>query len=406
MEAGTWRRRAVGEPGSLGGLDGLDDGARVLAPVLLGVRRHVAQVPLGVEGALAPRTSGGDGLPVGVVDEVADRKDPAEARPGRGLLDDHVALLVQLDLSLDQLRARPVPDRNEGLAAIEFPLLAGLGVLEAAPGDLAVVACYEFDRDVRRQELDVLLALGPLLHDLRGAALVAAVDDLERLGELGDEDRVLHRRVTAADHGDVLALEEGAITDPAGGDTAAAELDFPRDAEALGLGAHREDHGLGLVGVLADPDGLDAPVGQLHFGGVIGDETGAEALGLGAELVHHLRPHHTLWIAGVVLDVGGVLQLPAPLKALDDQGLELCPGGVERRGIPGGTTAEDDQVLDLAVLGALLFAHPSSSREAIEGLGGEADRTSLFIVAPAASTLRPRRSGLRLPHADPPGAVA
>src|SRR4029077_615441 len=150
--------------------------------------------------------------------EVADREDAGQLRLCGRLLDGHVALVVGVDLALDQLRARAVTDRDEYSAALDFLLVAGLGVLEADLGDLAVVACNELERLVRRQEVDVLLATGPLLHDLRGAELVAPVDDLQVLGELGDEDGVLHRRVAAADHRDVLALEEGAVTDTAGGD--------------------------------------------------------------------------------------------------------------------------------------------------------------------------------------------
>ena len=82
--------------------------------------------------------------------------------------------------------------------------------------------------------------------------------------------------------------------------------------------------------VVADPDALDAAVGELDPGRVVGDEAGAEPLGLGAELLHHLRAHDPLGKARVVLDVGRVLELPAPLEALDDQRLELGAGGVER----------------------------------------------------------------------------
>ena len=138
----------------------------------------------------------------------------------------------------------------------------------------------------------------------------------------------------------------------------AAELDLAGDAEPLGLGAHREDHGLGAVGVLADRDGVDAAVGELDLGRVVGDEAGAEALGLGAELVHHLRPHDALRVAGVVLDVGGVLELAAPLEALDDERLELGAGGVERGGVAGGAAADDDQVLDLLVAVRLSSSRP------------------------------------------------
>ena len=51
-------------------------------PVGLGRGRDVAQVPLGVEGAHGAGAGGGDGLAVGVVDEVADREDAGEVGPG------------------------------------------------------------------------------------------------------------------------------------------------------------------------------------------------------------------------------------------------------------------------------------------------------------------------------------
>jgi hypothetical protein len=150
------------------------------------------------------------------------------------------------------------------------------------------------------------------------------------------------------------SLEEGAVADAAGRDAASAELDLARDAQPLWLGAHREDHGLGAVGVLADRDGVNAAVGQLDLGRVIGDEAGAEALGLGAEVAHHLRPHHALLVAGVVLHVGRVLQLAAPLEALYDERLELSSSGVQRGGVAGGATADDDQVFHLLVAVRLL----------------------------------------------------
>src|SRR5690349_13319061 len=253
-------------------LYGLDDRAGVGAPVLLGVRRHIAQVPLGVEGALGPAARGRHGLSVGVVDKVADREDPVQLGLGRRLLNLHVALVVELDLTLDELGARPVSDCDEGATDIQLLLLAGLGVLHPDLGDLAVISGDELDRYVGRQEVDVLLAAGPLLHDLRGAELVAAVNDGELLRELRDEDRILHRRVAAADHSHVLALEEGSVADAAGRDPAAAQLDLARDAEALGLGAHGEDHGPGLVGVLADVDGVEAAIGEVQFGDVRSEE--------------------------------------------------------------------------------------------------------------------------------------
>ena len=144
-----------------------------------------------------------------------------------------------------------------------------------------------------------------------------------------------------------LALEEGAVADPAGGDAAAAQLHLAGDAEPARLGPHRQDHGLCEVLLVAEEDLLDAAVGELDPVDVVGHEAGPEALGLGAKLAHHLRPHDPLGIAGVVLDVGRVLQLAAPLEALEDERLEIGARGVERRGVAGRPTADDDHVLDL-----------------------------------------------------------
>ena len=167
------------------------------------------------------------------------------------------------------------------------------------------------------------------------------------LGVLGDEDRVLHRRVAAADHDHLVALEEGAVADAAGGDAAAGELHLAGDAEPFRLRPHRQDHGLGAVLLVAEEDLLDAAVGELDAVDVVGDEAGPEALGLGAELAHHLRAHDPLGVARVVLDVGRVLQLAAPLEALEDERLEVGARRVERGGVAGGPAADDDHVLDL-----------------------------------------------------------
>ena len=56
---------------------------------------------------------------------------------------------------------------------------------------------------------------------------------------------------------------------------------------------------------------------------VVGDELGAEALGLAAEVVHHLGPHDPVGVARVVLDVARDHQLAAPLEPLDHERLQV-----------------------------------------------------------------------------------
>src|SRR4051794_16993069 len=94
-------------------------------PVGLDRGRGIAEVALGVEGAHAAGAGGGDGLAVGVVDDVADREDPVEVGAGRAGLDLDVAVLVDIDLVLDDLRAGHVADRDEGAGRLDLGLLAG-----------------------------------------------------------------------------------------------------------------------------------------------------------------------------------------------------------------------------------------------------------------------------------------
>src|SRR6187402_2508436 len=109
-----------------GDLGGDLDRLAALLPVGLGRGRGVAQVPLGVEGTHAAGAGGGDGLAVGVVDDVADGEDAGEVGPGRAWLGEDVALPIGLDLTLDDLRLGDVADRDEGAVGGEVLDLAGL----------------------------------------------------------------------------------------------------------------------------------------------------------------------------------------------------------------------------------------------------------------------------------------
>ena len=78
---------------------------------------------------------------------------------------------------------------------------------------------------------------------------------------------------------------------------------------------------------------LTSPV-EVDRGDVVGDQLGAEALGLLAQVVHQLRAHDAVGEAGEVLDLGGVHQRAAGGdRALEDQRLEVGAGGVDRGGV-------------------------------------------------------------------------
>ena len=149
----------------------------------------------------------------------------------------------------------------------------------------------------------------------------------------------------------VGAAEEGRVAGGAVGDAARRQLVLARHAELLRLGAHREDHRARPDLLAADVHDVRAAVlgGEVDAGRVVRDEAGAEALGLVAEVLHHLRAHHALRVARVVLDVGRLLEQAAPGEALDHERVEVRARRVERGGVARGAAADDDDVLDVLV---------------------------------------------------------
>src|SRR6478735_4266438 len=73
----------------------------------------LSEPALGVDRRRGPRAGRGDGLPVDVVDDVATGEHAVDVGAGAGVLDLDVALVVELELTGEQLAARVVPDGHE-----------------------------------------------------------------------------------------------------------------------------------------------------------------------------------------------------------------------------------------------------------------------------------------------------
>ena len=188
---------------------------------------------------------------------------------------------------------------------------------------------------------------GAIEHDRRGAKLVAAVHDDDPRGELGEEHRLLHGRVSAADDDRRHILEERGVAGRAVADPTPRELLLAGHAQLAVLGAHGQHDRPRQVQLVADPHLVRASVcGELDRGRLVGLQAGAEALGLVPEARHHVGTHDPLGEAGVVLHVGGLLEQAAPGETLDDQRLEVGSRGVERGRVARRTAADDDHVLD------------------------------------------------------------
>ena len=149
-----------------------------------------------------------------------------------------------------------------------------------------------------------------------------------------------------------LLAEEEPVARGAGGHAVAEQALLDRAARACGrvapvvmiIDAARYSR-------VADPD-AERRRREVDAVGVGGDELGAEALGLLAELHHQLGAEDAVGEAGVVLDVGGEHELPAGADALDDDRVQVRAGGVDGRGQSGGAGADDDDARGLRA-----FAH-------------------------------------------------
>ena len=100
-------------------------------------------------------------------------------------------------------------------------------------------------------EVDLGIGSGAVLHDLRGAELVAPVHEGDLAGELGEEGGFLHGRVAAAHHDELLVLEEESVTGGASGDPVSHQPAFGLEPQQLGRGAGGDDQGVARVAVLA-----------------------------------------------------------------------------------------------------------------------------------------------------------
>src|SRR5262249_43067549 len=221
--------------------------------------------------------------------------------------------------------------------------LVGLDVSNPDTGELALGNAESFLDDDRGHELDLLVRVGAVDHDRRGSELVATVENRHLRGELRQEDRLLHRGVAAADDNDLLIAVERGVTDGAVRDSATMERALGLEVELARGRARGDDHGLGAVLLITDRN-AEGVLREVDLGDIVGEELGSELLGLTTELAHKLWAEDALGEPRVVLHLARDHQLPAPLKALDHQRLQVRACAVKRGCISGGASADDDQL--------------------------------------------------------------
>ncbi len=293
-----------------------------------------------------PEAGRGDRLAIAVVDQVAGGEHSGNVGQRRAALRDHVAGLVDVDLTSHELGLGLVADGDERAGDLELPRGPIDCIAQARDAQGTLITSGKLVDHVWGDELDVLDRARSLEHDLRRAELVSAVDDHHRGGELGQEHRLLHRRVATTDDDRRQIPVERRVAGRAIAHPAAAELILAGHPELAVLCAHSQDHSAGQMYVRTDEDPVQSPVlGELDAGHIICLEPRAEPPGLITEVLHQLRAGDPLRKAGVVLHIGRLLEQAAPGEALDHQRLQIGAGRVQRRRVTGGPAADNDHVL-------------------------------------------------------------
>ena len=276
------------------------------------------------EGQGGKRTGAGDGLAVLLVLDVAGGEHALDAGLALAGLGNEVAVLVHVELALEQGGRGVVADGVKQALGIDGLLLLGDVVLDDELGHEAVLLLLaldlhragvvpDLDLGVRRQAACV----GPA-----GPELVPAHEHRDLLRLLREIQRLFDRRVAAADDHEGLLAEHGerAVAHGACAHAVAPELLLAGEIQTAGLGARRDDERVRGVGGVFVLDGLvvahgvepvfEGAGGEVDLCHGLGDDFGAAGLGLLAHLVHELAALDHLE-TGEVLDFVRGRQLAA-----------------------------------------------------------------------------------------------
>ena len=300
------------------------------------------QVPLGIQGGHAAGAGGRYGLPVGEILHVAAGENAVHvgfARAGQGF---EVALLVVVQVILENVGVRVVADGDEEAGDGYFAGFLREQVFHPH-GFHGVLAQNLIGRRVP-DNLNLGVVQHSLLHDFRGPHFALTHYHVHFGAQISQIRGFLRRRIAGAHDGHVLPPVEKAVAHRAGRHARAIEALFRVQAQPLGRGTGRDNHGISRhFDFLVNRNAMRA-TGKVHGRGHAVAHIGAEPLGLLLEVFHHGRPHHPVRVAGKVLHVVGDGELPAGLHSLVHDGVEAGAGGVDGGRVAGRAGADDEQM--------------------------------------------------------------
>ena len=253
--------------------------------------------------------------------------------------------------------------------------LAGHGVGQRDRGEL-VVAVQRGDRAVPHQ-LELRVGEGAVLHDLRGAQLVAAVDEVDLLGEAGEERGLLDRGVAAADDRDLLVAEEEPVAGRAPRDAVTGQPVLVGDVRACGSRT-RSPGSPCARGARCPSPSVTFLISPVRSTAVTSSVTSSAPKRSACARISSMSSGPMMpsrkpgKFSTSVVFISAPPAVTAPSKT---SGLQVGPGGVDRGGVAGGAGADDDDLADVGghgspsrddgrdcsgqqILGALAFPRP------------------------------------------------
>src|SRR5206468_818985 len=183
-------------------------------------------------------------------------------------------------------------------------------------------------------------------HDLGCAKLIAAMDERDLAGEAGQEGRLFHGRVAAADHGNFFAAEEEAVAGGAGRYSASDQCLLIRQSQPTRRRPTRNDE-RARVDRLFSQTQLKRALTQVGFYHVSHAVFGAETRGLLTHVLDQFGPLDAIGEAGKIFDQRSKRELSTGLMSFEHQRLEVGTRGVERGGVASASRAQDYDVTNI-----------------------------------------------------------
>lgn len=305
---------------------------------------------LGIE-----HTGTGNSLAVSLILNITAGENTLHAGKAGTGLGDNVSLVIELDLALDKGVGGVVANSVEKTVSLDDLLLVGVNILNAEVSHETIGLLLAQNLSGNGVEADLALGVGKqtLSHNLRSTQLVLADEDSHAAAILGQEHGLLGGGITTANDVEGLIAEDGhgTVADGTGTDSVLPVGLLAGQVQTAGIGACSNDDGvrgadgLAALGIVPLGPHLEWSGGQVELRDGLGDDLGAEALGLCAHVVHELGAADTVGKSGEVLDIGGRGELTTGSGAvgkhtLIEDWLELCAGEIDSGSV--GTRAGAD----------------------------------------------------------------